>query len=55
MNWYWALVLAGLNLVSVVIRYVCLCIQATVLVSAKYRAVSCEASNPARVMFYAHE
>jgi len=33
-----ALVLAELNLVSVVIRYVCPCIQATVLVSAKYRA-----------------
>ena len=50
-----ALILAEQNLVSVVIRYVCLCIQATVLVSAKYRAVSCEASDPARVMFYAHE
>ena len=51
----WALVLAELNLVSVVIRYVCLCIQSAVLVSAKYRAVSCGASDPARVMFYAHD
>jgi len=50
-----ALVLGELNLVSVVIRYVCSCIQATVLVSAKYRAVSSEASDPARVMFCAHE
>ena len=50
-----ALVLAELNLVSVAIRYVCSCIQATVLVSAKYRALSCESSDPARVMFCAHE
>jgi len=55
MKWCWALVLAELNPVSVVIRYVCLCIQAAVLVSAKYRALSCKASDPARVMFYAHE
>ena len=48
-----ALVLAELNLV--VIRYVCSYLEADVLVSAKYRAVSCEASHPARVMFCPHE
>jgi hypothetical protein len=50
-----ALVLAELNPVSVV-RYVCSCIQATVLVTAKYGAVkSFEASDLARVMFRSHE
>lgn len=49
-----AFVLAELNLMSVVIRYVCSCIQATVLVTGKYRAVRCEASDLAR-KFCSHE